>query len=375
MVQLCFLIRQLNEGGAQRQLVELARGLDESRYGLTVVAFYSGGRFSADAARLSQVSYVDLGKRGRWDVVRFGYRLVWQMRRLRPHIIHGYLPAANLLCIALKPFLPGTRVVWGVRASIVDWGNSGWLDRIMFQLQCVFARLADLIIVNSQTGKEYHLAHGFPRDKVVVIPNGIDTEIFCPDCEGRKRVRADWGVAETEKLIGLVGRLDPMKDHPAFLQAAALVGRNQDHLRFICVGDGPADYRRELVDLARRLGLAGRIIWEGSRDDMPSVHNALDIATSSSYSEGFSNVIGEAMACGRPCVVTDVGDSAWIVGDTGVVVRPRNPQALAEGWGLMLERLAAEGPALSEKARRRVVLEFGRDKLVQRTSEALERVL
>jgi len=375
MVHLCFLIRQLNEGGAQRQLVELVKGLDPSEYAITIVSFYSEGRFSADVAHVPHVRHLSVGKHGRWDLVGFNYRLLSEMRRLRPHILHGYLPAANLLCVALKPFLPETRVIWGVRASILDWGQYHWLDRIMFQLQRVLTRFTDLIIVNSHAGRDYHVAHGFPPDKMVVIPNGIDTDVFCPNEEGRKRVRAEWRVTKSEKLIGLVGRLDPMKDHATFLRAAALLARNHEGLRFVCVGDGPRDYRRELLELAWRLGLTDQIIWEGWRDDMPSVHNALDIVTCCSYGEGFPNVIGEAMACALPCVVTNVGDLARIVGDTGVVVPPRNPQALAEGWKLMLARLAAEGPGLGERARLRIIVEFGRDRLVKKTSEVLESVL
>lgn len=375
MIRLCFLIRQLDQGGTQRQLVELVKGLDKSKYEVELISFYPGGPFSAELTRLGRVACVSLEKRGRWDLVRFGYRLVREIRHLRPHLLHGYLSSANLLCVALKPFLAETRIVWGVRSSTLACDHEDWLARLMFWLQRPVARFADLIIANSYSGREYCIACGLPPDKIIVIPNGVDTETFYPDADGRKRVRGDWSINEEEKLIGLVGRLDPLKDHPTFLRAAGLLARSRDDVRFVCVGNGPAGYRDELRKLGQRLGVNDRIIWEGSREDMPSVYSALDIATSCSYSESFPNVIGEAMACGAPCVVTDVGDSATIVGDTGVVVRPRDPEALAEGWRSMLGRLATEGSGLGEKARLRVVLEFGRDKLVRKTSEALEALL
>ena len=354
MIRIRFLIRQLNEGGAQRQLVELVKGLDKSQHTISVVSFYSGGRFSADVDRLSHVTYVSLAKRGRWDVIGFMYRLLVTMRQLRPRVLHGYLPAANVLSLVLKPFLGGTRVVWGIRASVMDWEQRDWLDRLMFKLQRLLARFVDLIIVNSYAGKDYHVARGFPVGRIVVVPNGIDTDVFSRNQEERKRVRAEWGITDDERLIGLVARLDPMKDHPTFLRAAALLAQSDDQVRFVCVGDGRSEYRRELVDVTKRLGLSDRVIWERWRDDMPSVQNALDIATSSSVGEGFPNVIGEAMACGVPCVVTDVGDSARIVGDTGIVVPSRDPQALAGALRLMLKRLAAQSCqpiAMPEKAR------------------------
>jgi len=138
-VRLCFLIRQMNEGGAQRQLVELIKGLDASKYKITVVSFYSGGRFSD--------------------------RLISTMRRLRPHVLHGYLPVANVLCITLKRFLRRTRVLWGIRASVVDWRQYHRLDRVLFQLQRVLARFVDRIVVNSYAGRDYHVARGFPETR------------------------------------------------------------------------------------------------------------------------------------------------------------------------------------------------------------------
>ena len=203
--RLCFLIRRLNEGGAQRQIVELVKGLDQPHHAVTVVSLYSGGRFSADVAHLPHVSYFSLAKHGRWDVVPFLYRLVCKMRRLRPDVIHGYLPAANVLCITLKPFLPRMRTVWGIRASVMDWAQYDWLDRLLFQLQRVLARFVDLIIVNSNAGRDYHVARGFPASKIVVIPNGIDTHVFVPNGEERQRVRTQWGITDKEKLIGFVG--------------------------------------------------------------------------------------------------------------------------------------------------------------------------
>ena len=374
--RLCFLIRQLNEGGAQRQIVELVKGLDQPHHAVTVVSLYSGGRFSADVAHLPHVSYFSLAKHGRWDVVPFLYRLVCKMRCLRPDVIHGYLPAANVLCITLKPFLPRMRTVWGIRASVMDWAQYDWLDRLLFQLQRVLARFVDLIIVNSNAGRDYHVARGFPASKIVVIPNGIDTHVFVPNGEERQRVRTQWGITDKEKLIGFVARLDPMKDHSTFLHAAALLTRSHAELRFVCVGDGPPSYRDQLLELTKRLQLADRIIWERWRTDMPAIYNALDIATLCSYyGEGFPNVIGEAMACGVPCVATEVGDSAYIVGDTGVIVRSRDPEALANAWQLMLRRRGAEGPQLGERARCRIIREFDREKLAKRTLDALEKVL
>lgn len=375
MIRLCFLIRMLNDGGAQRQLVELVRGLDRARFDVTVMTFYAGGRFWEEMRRVPGVRLISLDKTGRWHVFRFLWRLFREVRRLRPHLLHGYLGGANILAVLLKPFVPGMRAVWGIRAAYMDLARYDWLERATFGVQRRLARFADLIIVNSQAGWEWHRRLGFPVERMTVIPNGIDTEHFQPDGEARRRVRAEWGIAEGELVIGVVGRLDPMKDHPNFIRAAAILAEERSDLRFVCVGDGPTPYREELQGLAGRLGLLERLIWAGARSDMSAVYNALDVLCSSSYGEGFPNVVGEAMACGVPCVVTDAGDSAWIVGDVGIVVPPCDPAALAGGLRAVLSRPTEQRRVLGAAGRERIVRQFGRTMLAETTMEALNALL
>ena len=317
-----------------------------------------------------------MGKQGRWDVLSFLLRLVRLVKREKPEIIHSYLPVANLITGVLKPFFPSAKVVWGVRASNMELSRYDWLSRVVFRAQCFLSNLVDLIIVNSQAGFDYHRKHGFPPDKMVIIRNGIDISRFKPDREARAEIRGNWGVGKHERLIGIVGRYDPMKDHPTFLQAAAWLVQNQSDVRFVCVGNGPDSYKYELYALSRELGLEHYVIWAGNGVDMPKIYNAFDIVSSSSaFGEGFPNVIGEAMACGIPCVVTDVGDSALVVGDTGIVVPPKNPQPLAEGWMAMLGRLDHEGEELASKVRTRVVDNFCSELLIERITGALAALL
>ncbi|MEW5855959.1 MAG: glycosyltransferase [Cyanobacteriota bacterium] len=370
MIKIAFLIRSLNYGGAERQLITLVKALDKKKFNITVLYFYCGGALEKDLQD-SGIQLISLEKRDRWDGAGFLWRLVRHLKRINPNVLHGFMCTSNLLTIFLKLFFPSTKMIWGVRASNVDLSRYDWLLRLIFKLECLFSPFADLIVVNSHAGQAYHLAHGFPADKMVVIPNGIATECFKPDKEARVRVRAEWNIAEDTILIGLVGRLDPMKDHPTFLKAAALLCQERENVRFVCVGSGAESYAQELCRLSDKLGISQKVIWAGARTDMPAVHNALDIATSSSaYGEGFPNIIGEAMACGIPCVVTDVGDSAWIVGDTGVVVGKQNPEALALGWVACLER---ERSVLGLKARSRIVENFSVKQLVKQTEVVLWR--
>jgi len=369
MIRLCFLIRDLETGGAQRQLVTLLEGLDPSRFTVTLITFYGGGRFSDQARQIPHLDYVSLDKRGRWDILGFMGRLLRELRRRRPDVLHGYMSTGNLFAVGLKPRLRGTRIAWGIRVSGMDFRRYHWTLGLLSRLEYLGSRFADLIICNSEAGRQNCLARGFPSQGMIVIPNGIDTERFRPDGEGRRLVRAAWNLRAGEILIGVVGRLDPMKDHSNFLRAAARIRQERDDVRFVCIGDGPTAYQEQLQALGHQLGLDDSLIWAGARSDMPAVQNALDIAVSSSlYGEGFPNAIGEAMACGVPCVVTDVGDSAWIVGETGIVVPPGDPAALAAGWQACLTRDAAESGRM---ARERIVGDFSVPHLVRKTEEAL----
>jgi glycosyltransferase involved in cell wall biosynthesis len=181
-----------------------------------------------------------------------------------------------------------------------------------------------------------------------LIPNGFDAESFRPDYSARLAVRRELGLTEDALIIGLVARWDPLKDHATFVDAASFLAREYDNIYFVLIGRGIEWDTLGLAALVRAAGLQDRMILLGERDDMPRLNAAFDVACSSSLTEGFPNTIGEAMACGVPCVVTDVGDAAAIVGNTGLAV----PAGDAVAFAKACKELIALGP----KARR----EFGR---------------
>lgn len=367
-MKILFLLRSLNYGGAERQLVLLSKELLQRGHDVVVATFYSGGQLEQELLEAG-VRIRPLHKRGRWDVLIFLFRLTRVVREERPDVLHGYLGDPNNVSVFLKPLFPTVRIVWGVRSSMVDSKQHqfDWVTGLSIKLNCRLAKFAHAIIANSRAGRESYVAMGYPAEKTVVIPNGIDTARFRPDSVARTRIRSEWGVTEHEKLIGLVGRLDPMKDHPIFLEAAALLVKRRKDARFVCVGDGPDDYCARLQTIAKNFGLEERLLWTGTREDMPHVYNALDIAVSSSYSEALPNVIGEAMACGVPCVVTNVGDSAWVVGDTGEVVPPKNPIALMNAIDRMLNRERHD----SVQIRQRIIDQLSVSSLVANTEHVL----
>jgi len=371
-MKLLFLARSLDFGGAERQLVTLASALKTEGVEVAVAVFYGGGPLQSELSA-ARVPICELGKRGRWEVIGFLVRLIRVCRRVKPDILHSYLDVPNILAVLLRPFLPGTKVVWGIRASNMELCRYDWLSRMSFQLQCRLSGLADLIIANSNAGAKHHLQHGFLEKSLRVVFNGIDTDRFRFDSAGRQHFRSAWGAKDTQVLIGLAARLDPMKGHETFLAAARLLADKDPHLRFVCIGGGSDETRQRLVTLSRELGIDDRIVWAGPVAEMPAAYSALDVAVSCSIGEGFSNAIAEAMACGRPCVVTDVGDSALIVDDTGEVAPARDALAFAAAVERLLIRMGEE-VELGYFARRRIERHFSVQTLTENTLATLKAV-
>ena len=370
-MKIAFLIRALNVGGAQSQLVLLAQELRKRGHEVSVIAFYDG--IHKQALLTAGVAVHLLHKRGRWDVFGSLWRTVRFVRSESPDVLHGYLAVCNLLTGVVRVFSPQTRSVWGVRTANLKLEYYDWLARRLSYLETRLMGLASLVIVNSHAGQRQLLAEGVAEGKIAVISNGIDTHYFQPDSRARAKTRAQWNVTDDEILIGIVGRLDPVKEHGVFLIAAQQFSQICPQARFICVGDSTQQgYRESLDQLAAALDIQQRVIWTGAQYDMLGVYNALDILTNASSSEGFSNVIGEAMACGTPCVVTDVGDSAFIVGSTNIVIPPNDVAALVQGWGKCLRQNRQEVASLS---RQRIIESFNAQSLVAQTEAVLQAII
>jgi len=374
MIRLCFLSSTLDIGGAERQLLELARRIDKTRFDITVVSFHEKGTLLPEFERIDGIKVRVLKKgafTGRW---RFWIDLWNTIRELKPDILHGYLDYPNIYSLLLGRLL-GAKVVWGIRNSELDRISYDWKARQLYYLNAHLSRYVDRIIINSWTGLEYHSAHGYNRKRMVVIQNGIDTKRFLPDRVAGERLRLELGIDPSAMVIGVIGRLDPIKGHLTFLQAAKYLLTHWPEVRFLCVGEGPETYKKKLVSAGESLDLAGHIIWAGPRQDMSSVYNALDIFTSASYGEGFSNAIGEAMACAIPCVVTDVGDSKQIMGETGIVIPAKDAAAMEQAWCSLFALGHDARRNMGVQARDRVQRKFGLDDMIAKSEKVLAELI
>ena len=366
-LRILFLIRSLEFGGAERQLTNLAAGLVEAGHTVCVASYYAGGPYLSELSAAG-VRAVSLDKRGRWDLLRFTWRLIRLLRRERPQVLHGFMPSENLISLlAGRIAIPATTIVWGIRASKVDTRIYGILPGIVYSLQRWLVRCPDLIISNSHAGLE-SLGPTRRLRHAIVIPNGIDTERFRPFGDLRNAGRRMLDASADERIVAMIGRLDPMKGHDIFLRAVALAKTSVGKVRFAIVGSGSPQYRASLLELAAALSIADSIIWHEAVAEIEVIYNTIDVLVIGSlFGEGFPNVAAEAMACGIQVVATDVGDTARVVGPHGRLVPANDPQALAAGIVQALNDNAGRG----ELRRDWIVQRFGVGQMVRSTEAAL----
>jgi glycosyltransferase involved in cell wall biosynthesis len=366
-VRVLHVINGLSVGGAEMMLYKLLSSMDRERFQPVVVCLTGQGPLRQRIADLDvPVHCVGLRLGGAAPAA------VWRFLRLARHVTadviqgwqyHGGL-AARLAQLLLPRRVP---VLWNIRHSVADLADEPRLMAAAVRLGARGSRTAERIIYAAQTSALQHEALGYRAEARVVLPNGFDTERFAPSEEARRRLRAELGLASSTLLIGKIARYHRMKDHAGFLRAASLLLASHPDVHFVLAGDHVDRANAELARVLAAPTLAARVHLLGRRDDVPRLVAGLDVLTSAAaYGEAFPNVLGEAMACGVPCVATDVGDSAVIVGECGRVVPPRQPAALAGAWASLLEFGPAGRASLGERARRRIVECYGLAAVVHR---------
>jgi glycosyltransferase involved in cell wall biosynthesis len=372
LMKVLHVITGLNTGGAEMMLYKLLSHIDSSKHEARVLSLIEGG---AMRERIQSTGIPVDSLNMRRGIPSFSglRRLREIVRRYRPDLIQGWMYHGNLTASVAAWFChDNPPVVWNVRQSLYDLDHERSLTRWVIRANARLSARTHAIIYNSRTSAHQHEAFGFDANRTRIIANGFDTEVFRPDERARAGIRRELSVTDDSILIGLIGRYDPMKDHRNFLDAAALLGKDFPNVRFLLAGGAVAAGNSELGAMIEALGLGGRVFLLGERNDIPQLTGALDIATSSSWGEGFANVVGEAMSCGVPCVVTDVGDSAWIINDTGRVVPPRESESLATAWKALIA-LGRDGrQALGWRARQRVIDYFSLGAVVQQYEDLYE---
>jgi glycosyltransferase involved in cell wall biosynthesis len=355
------IINSFEFGGAEAMLCNLLLRSDRNRFDLQVVSLIDDLSVAGPIIEAG-IPLVTMGMKPGVPSPAGVFRLIRHLRKLRPDVIQTWMDHSNLIGGIAGRFVPGAKVVWGIhhsnhvpgltkRSTLMTVRACGMLSGVV----------PAKIVCCSETSRAMYSASGFACRKIRVIPNGFDTGRFQPDSQARLAIRAELGLNADAILIGLVARYDPLKDHATFLRAAGLLQEKWPNVHFLLCGNKVDADNPALTEQIAALNLSGACHLLGPRRDVPRIFAALDIATSSSISEAFPLAIGEAMSCGIPCVATDVGDSALMIGPSGKIVPPSDPAALAAGWAELLQMDAAARAQIGAASRERVRERFDLD--------------
>lgn len=366
-IRVLHVITGLGVGGAETLLYNLGVSLlplVESR----VLSLSADGRM-ARGFRDAGMKVVELGLKGKTGPLRAplaALRVRREVRQWRPHVIQGWMNHGNVAATLVQlVHARSSRLIWSVMQSFSDIEAEKPGTRRTIRLQVRLSRLPHTIVCNSYRAKEELLQIGCAGGALDVIPNGFDVRRFRPRADARKQMRDLIGACDRDFVVGMVARLHHVKDYPSFIRAAAVAARSIPRLRVVCVGSGVASSDSPLRALVKDLEIERRCTLLDERAAIELLYPGLDLFCLTSLSEGSPNVIGEAMACGVPCVATDVGDSARMIDTTGTVVMPGDVNALSRAIVYHAELADDTRAELATRARDRIVKLYSMEEIAQ----------
>jgi glycosyltransferase involved in cell wall biosynthesis len=364
-MKIVHVINCLDKGGAETMLLRLLSQCDRQRYQFEVISLSDLGDIADGLRDLGvPVQALNLRRTAAIPDPRAVFRLAGWLRQSQPDLVQTWMYHSNLIGGLAVKLARRPPVIWGIRQTNVDLASVRLRTSLIAKGAASLSKfIPDYILYNSHVSRRAHAALGYADNRAGVIANGFDLNVFKPDSLARGAVRVKLGLEEDTPLVGMIARYDPQKDHATFVAAAGLIHRQQPAIHFLIAGSGADAENSDLTAAIAKADITDNCHLLGHCDDVPVLMAALDIACSSSMGEGFPNTVGEAMACEVPCVVTDVGDSALLVEDTGRIVLPREPEALAGAVEALLKLPAEALRSLGVAARTRIGDYFALDNI------------
>ncbi len=358
------VITGLGTGGAETSLLRVVEASRDSGMQHSVVSLIEEGPIAAPLRAAGATVHSLAMARGSRDP-RAMARLIRLVSDARPDVLQGWMYHANLAA-SLAGLLTRVPVLWAIRHALDAYEHESAALRAVIRCSAAVSRAPTAILYNSQRSATQHAAVRFSARRAAVIPNGFAVERFRADPRAALDVRAELGIRPDAPVIGLIARVDPLKDHRTFIRAAELLHARQPDVHFLLAGLGTDAASGTIADALVGSPIAPLVHRLGARTDVSALMNACTVVTLTSISEGFPNVIGEAMACERMCVATDVGDAATLVGDCGIIVPPGDAQAIARAWESQITRSATDRERCGVAARARINAMYTIDSVFRR---------
>lgn len=363
------IITSLSTGGAERALYNLLAGGLAENCGSAVVSLRGAGTFGKLIENLD-VPVHTLNMKPNMPELKAFFRLRNIVRNFKPDVIQGWMYHGNLVSRLARRWAPDeTSLVWNIRHSLYQLQDEKPVTRQVIRVNKSLSKSVNVILYNSGISRQQHEAFGFVADQGMVIPNGFNTMLLRPNHEKSNKMRVELGIEPDDIVVGHVARFHPMKNHVGFLQAAVQVLEVKSRVVFLLAGRDVLPDNPSFSGIVPP-GLKSSFRFLGERTDIPEVMQAMDVfCLSSAWGEAFPNVLGEAMACGVPCVTADVGDSRYIVGETGIIVPPSDIQALGHSLNEILNFSVDKRISLGMAARDRIESRYAISKIVTQYSD------
>ena len=368
-MKLLFIITGLSIGGAEKMLLKISSRIDGDKFDLSVISLTGKGEISRSLECLGIPVYSMGMSFTRFNPLLF-FRLIQLIVRIKPDVVQTWLYHGDLIGGLASRLAGVTNVCWNIRNCNLDKDKTKWSTRLVVKASAFLSKIVPKYIVcNSNVAAKIHQDIGYSKSSFKIIPNGFDASELQPSSEFFEQIRNELGISRSALVVGHVARFDPHKNHLGLIQAISRVNDVYPNIQYLLCGTNVDASNILLNDWIRESKVENNVHLLGSRNDVPQIMASLDLLVSSSVGESFPNVLGEAMACGVPCVTTDVGDSAYVVGETGGIVLPNDVEDLASSIIKVLNLSHIERKKMGYSARKRIIDHFSLESVVHTYEE------
>jgi glycosyltransferase involved in cell wall biosynthesis len=365
-MRIIHIITGLNNGGAEAILYRLCKYNKSNEH--IVISMMDKGKYG-QLLENENIKVYTLGMPTGKLTFRGIVNLYKLINKFNPDIVQTWMYHANLIGGIIAKFSGIKKIVWGIHHSSLDETHN---KKSTIFIAKILGKISNIVPTNiifcAEKSYEVHKSIGYKCKNMKVVANGYELDKFYPNDENVKNLKNQFELNNTKNIIGLVARFDELKDHNNLLHSLQLVKKSAIDFKCLLIGANILNTNVELINMINKYDLIKNIVLLGERNDIPNIMNLLDIHVLSSYSEAFPNVLCEAMACGIPCITTDVGDASFIVSNTGFVVPVKDPESMSEKIIKILhekenDTIGWENRKL--KVRERIVENFSIEKMIK----------
>jgi glycosyltransferase involved in cell wall biosynthesis len=361
-MKILHIITSLDIGGAEIVLSNLIKK-QKVQHKSVVICIKVPGEISKQIEAYGTPVF-SLGVNKNWKFFLALLKLIKIIKIEKPDIVNTWLYHADLIGFIASKLCFKKYVIWNIRCSDIDIGGMNWSTSFILRINAFLSRFVSCIIVNSNNGKIWHSKRKFHPQAWEYIPNGYELSDWAINVEKTNEIRGELGFSEGSFVIGMVARYDKLKDHETFLKAMSIVLKKLPNVTIVMIGKNIDSSNTELLRVIKSCGLNSNIQLLGLQHELSKFYSSMDLLVVSSLTEGFPNVIGEAMSAGLPCLSTDVGDASLLINDAKRIVPIKNPVEMASKVIKYINSGKEEWKYVSESSKDRILKQYSLDKMI-----------